>query len=182
MIFLYTNLIEDSDNRNKFKEIYTAYSSDMVNAAKSITNNHSAAEDIVHDIFLNIIKNELNYVLELPKLRLRNYLLSATKKRAINYVNLSDNKNIPLDDITDNVASDDDFIQALCSKTTIEEIFKLLKSLDPIYFYPLYFHFVLEKSIPETANILNQKPSTTSKQILRGKQLLLKKLKKGNII
>ena len=45
--------------------------------------------------------------------------------------------------------------------------------MDEKYRNVLYYHFVLEKSIPETAKLLFQSVSATKQQLVRGKKQLL---------
>lgn len=44
--------------------------------------------------------------------------------------------------------------------------------MSDIYRDALYYHFVLELSVPETAKLLNCKASTVKQRLVRGKKLL----------
>ena len=69
--------------------------------------------------------------------------------------------------------SDDTFIEFLCNKIDYDQIVEAIKSLNEKYRDVLYYHFVMELTVPETAKLLNQTTSTTKKQLVRGKKMLL---------
>ena len=69
--------------------------------------------------------------------------------------------------------SDSTFIEVLCNKIDYDQILDAIKNLSEKYRYVLYYHFVMELTVPQTAKILNQSVPTTKKQIVRGKKMLL---------
>lgn len=110
---------------------------------------------------------------------LRNYLLKATKNTVINKIKQKKKENVSLDTVIeynmDNIEelSDDTFIEFLCNKIDYEQIIEAINSLEEKYRYVLYYHFVMELSVPQTAKSLNQTLTTTKKQLVRGKKMLL---------
>ena len=69
--------------------------------------------------------------------------------------------------------SDDTFIEFVCNRIDYDKIIEAIKSLSEKYRDVLYYHFVMELSIPQTAKSLNQTLSTTKQRLVRGKKLLL---------
>ncbi len=69
--------------------------------------------------------------------------------------------------------SDDTFIETLCNKIDYDQIIEAIKSLNEKYRDVLYYHFVMELTVPQTAKLLDQTTSTTKKQLVRGKKMLL---------
>lgn len=58
------------------------------------------------------------------------------------------------------------FIEFLCNKIDYEQIIEAINSLEEKYRYVLYYHFVMELSVPQTAKSLNQTLTTTKKQLV----------------
>ena len=85
MLMVYLSVIDDEHQRIKFEEIYTTYRMQMIHLAKSVLQNESSAEDIVHDVFLRIATKHMKVIqgLDNPE-DIRNYLLTATKNTALN--------------------------------------------------------------------------------------------------
>ena len=69
--------------------------------------------------------------------------------------------------------TDSEFIDRICDESEYEQVISAIKSLDEIYRNSLYYHFVLEIPVQEVSKILNQSISTTKKQLVRGKKILL---------
>lgn len=64
----------------------------------------------------------------------------------------------------------------VCCGIEYERIVEAIASLDEIYREALYYHFVLEMSVPEVAKLLDCKVSTVKQRLVRGKKLLHKQL------
>jgi len=61
----------------------------------------------------------------------------------------------------------------ICKKAEYTQILNVISSLDEIYRYSLYYHFVLEMPVKQVAEMLDQSVSTTKKQLVRGKKALI---------
>lgn len=182
-------IIPDNDNTDQpldISQIYETYKELMYNTALSITKNETTAEDIVHDVFLKVLSRHKNFIINLtPKKRLQHYLLIATRNAAINYIRQKRHNDLPLDNCdnysTEHSISDDDFIDTICTNLTYQDIVHIIRSMKANYRDPIYLHFVLEFSIPDTAKVLGRSVPTVQKQLVRGKKIILSKLdKKGD--
>lgn len=180
MLALYLAYLDEENDIKLFEEIYNSYKNQMVTLALSILKSNEDAEDIVNDVFLNIAQKNFDVVRSIKNnVDLRNYLLKATKNTALNKINVKKRENVSLNTVDeykiDKIAllSDDDFLDVICNKINYNEIIEAIKSLSDKYRDVLYYHFVLEFSIPQTAKSLNQTLSTTKQRLVRGKKLLL---------
>lgn len=183
MLTLYLSLIDEADSKSKFEEIYLSYRKQMLALALSILHNEEDAEDVVHNVFLCIATKHMTFVSSIENSTdLRNYLLKATKNTALNEIKKKSRTDIPLDAVIDYdnekplVLSDDEFVNLLCEKMEYENVVKAIQSISEPYKDALYYHFVLELSVPDTAKHLDRKTETVKKQLQRGKKLLLELL------
>lgn len=180
MLALYLAYLDDDNDKRLFEEIYNSYKNQMVILAVSILNNNDDAEDAVGDVFLRIAQKNFDVVRGIKNdTDLRNYLLKVTKNTSINKINTKKKDNVSLDTVVEynmdkiKKLSDDTFIEFVCNKIDYDKIIEAIKSLREKYRDVLYYHFVMELSIPQTAKALNQSLTTTKQQLVRGKKLLL---------
>ena len=185
MIAFYLSLLDDPVEKRDFEKIYNSYRKQMVLTANSILHNEADSEDVVHDVFVCIATKHLSLIKTIQNNNdLRYYLLTATKNTAINKlkknsktISIEEAESSKLNDFED--ISDDDFVDILCTKAEYEEVIKALLSLKEPYKNILYYHFVLELSVPEAAKLLDRKVPTAKKQLVRGKKMLLNLLKQS---
>lgn len=189
MLIIYLGLIDDEQQRIKFEEIYTTYRMQMIHLAKSYFENESDAEDVVHDVFVRIATKHMKFIqgLDNPE-DIRNYLLKATKNTALNELKRKGRANISIEDIAESDLdgfpdlTDDAFIETICTKAEYESVVQELLSMEEPYRDIMYYHFVLDLTVPEAAKLLGRNITTAKKQLVRGKKLLLYKLEiKGDL-
>lgn len=180
MLALYLAYLDDDNDKRLFEKIYNSYKKQMVTLAVSILNNNDDAEDTVGDVFLRIAQKNFDVVRGIKNdIDLRNYLLKATKNTSINKINTKKKDNVSLDTVVEynmdkiKELSDDTFIEFVCNRIDYDKIIEAIKSLSEKYRDVLYYHFVMELSIPQTEKSLNQTLSTTKQRLVRGKKLLL---------
>lgn len=180
MLALYLAYLDEANDKELFSNIYYSYRKQMVAVAIPILNNNADAEDVVEDVFLRIAQKYFDIIRSIKnETDLRNYLLKAAKNTAINRLKSQQKDNVSLDTVLEyNMSeikelSDDTFIEVLCNKIDYDQIVDAIKNLSEKYRNVLYYHFVMELTVPQTAKALNQSLSTTKKQIIRGKKLLL---------
>ena len=174
MLLIYMSFIDDESRRRLFEEIYFSYRKQMFLVARTVLKNDSDAEDIVHDVFLRIakistIENETD---------LRNYLLKATKNAALDHLRKHRHERVRTKeenetDVPDSEEMPDDaLVEKIHDRIEYKKIVSAIASMSDIYRDALYYHFVLELSVPETAKLLNCKVSTVKQRLVRGKKLL----------
>lgn len=181
MLIFCLTFIDDFDDKKLFENLFYSYRKQMVYLAISYIHNQDDAEDIVHDVFLNIAQRHMSIIKNIKNDEdVCNYLLKATKNKALNRIRDRKKDNVCIDSIieySNENMTDSEFIDRICDESEYEQVISAIKSLDEIYRNSLYYHFVLEISVQEVSKILNQSISTTKKQLLRGKKILLSLLK-----
>lgn len=185
MLVLYLTYIDEEKDKKKFEELYYSYRKQMTMVALAIVHNQSDAEDIVHDVFLNIAIRHMDVINRIDnKTDLRNYFLKATKNTALNWINkhkrifYKENKELEPQILS---VEDDKFLDYICQKMEYESVIQAIQKLETKYRDVIYYHFVLEIPVPQVASILNQSISATKKQLVRGKKKLLQILGKGDV-
>ncbi len=177
MLSLYLAYFDDENQKRKFEEIFYAYRKQMIFFAMSILHNEYNSEDVVHNVFLNIAKKNWNVVSGIQSEDdLRNYLLKSVKNASLNFIKSEKRRVSANADFKSEKISDDEFVDKICKKFEYDTVVEAIKELSEKYRYVLYYHFVLETSIAQTAKLLNQSVTTTKKQLVRGKKILLSKL------
>lgn len=183
MLIIYIGLIDDEQQRIKFEEIYTTYRMQMIHLAKSYFENESDAEDVVHDVFVRIATKHMKFIQGLGNPEdIRNYLLKATKNTALNELKRKGRSNVSIEDVAESDLDsfpdlmDDSFLEMICTKAEYENVVQELLSMEEPYRDIMYYHFVLDLTVPEAAKLLGRNITTAKKQLVRGKKLLLHKL------
>lgn len=72
--------------------------------------------------------------------------------------------------------TNDAFVEKICNNIEYERILSAIVSMKDIYKEVMYYHFVMDLSIPEVAKMLNCKVSTVKQRLVRGKKLLYAQL------
>ena len=181
MLALYMSFIDDESQRRLFEEIYLNYRKQMLLVARSVLGSDTDAEDVVHDVFLKIAKKHMSRISKIEnRIDLRNYLLKATKNTALDHLRKRRHEEAILDTVNeknlkkDAKMADDELVDKICSGIEYERVVTAIASMDGIYQEALYYHFVLEMSVPEVAKLLDCKVSTVKQRLVRGKKLLHK--------
>lgn len=178
MLALYFTYIDEESNRNKFEKIYYSYRKQMVLVALSVVHNEADAEDVVHEVFFNIAAKYMSTINAIKEDKvLRNYLLTATKHAALNWMRKKKHivylePEMELDDVAP-IIKDDVFVDVICKRMEYENVLTAIKALDEKYRNVIYYHFVLEIPVPQVADLMQQSVATTKKQLVRGKKKLL---------
>lgn len=174
---IYADLIDDIGNLARFDEIYEEYHQQMFFRANQILKDKYEAEDAVQDAFIGIARNMKTIKTITNQQDLFYYLMRTAENAAYNRTRQTRHYTaaIPLDDVPH--VSDRSFWDTICTKMDYECLIKLISELPKTYREVLYYHFVMEFSIPEVARSLDIKLSTTKQRLVRGKKLLVHKIK-----
>jgi RNA polymerase sigma-70 factor (ECF subfamily) len=93
-------------HKKVLRDIYEKYKHELVTLSAALLNNKDAAEDVVHDVFLKLIKANGNFNI---KTNLKGYLMTAVANTARNKIKSAGKRNA--------VAISEDIIQDEQSKT-----------------------------------------------------------------
>ena len=185
MLILYMSFIDD-DKHHLFNKIYETYRKQMFVVARSVLENDEDSEDAVHDAFLRIAKNQMPLIQKIQdEVDLRNYLLKSAKNAALDRLHRRNNTKAAYEAeyeymlSTRQNMSDNEFVDRLCNEIEYNRVVKAISMLNPACRDAMYYHFVLEFSIPEIARLLNCKPSAAKQRLVRGKKLLMELLSPG---
>ena len=177
MLIFCLAFIDDFDDKQLFENLFYSYRKQMVYLAMSYIHNQDDAEDIVHDVFLNIAQRHMSIIKNIKNDEdVRNYILKATKNKSLNRIRDRKKDNVCIDSLieySNENLFDDEFVEIICRKSEYKQVVSAIETLDEIYRDALWYHFVLEMPIKEVSKILNQSISTTKKQLVRGKKILL---------
>lgn len=186
MLILYLTLLEDAEDKSLFEKLYYSYRKQMITVAQSVLQNNDDAEDTVHEVFLRIAVRYMDIIRSIEDEKdLRNYLLKATKNTALN-MRQKKKRDVShtvseeyLDDVED--IGEKDFVETICERMNYEKVVAAVQNLREPYREALYYHFVMELSVSETAKLLNRTKAATKKQLLRGKKMLMKLLEQEGV-
>lgn len=183
MLALYLAYLDDAHDQRLFEDIYYSYRKQMVTLALSILGQKEDSEDAVSKVFLRIAEKNWDVVRGIKSnIDLRNYLLKAVKNTSLNMIKARKRENVSLDTISEysleeiEELSDNSFFEVICNRVEAEKVTNIIRQMNEKYRDVLYYHFVMDLTIPETAKSLNQSVAATKKQLVRGKKMLLKML------
>lgn len=179
----FLSVIANVNDQDRVTEIYQKYHDIMYKAALSKlsggTNAENNAEDAVQSAFIKIINHLQSICFNECEERLRAYFVTIAINEALNI--LKHNQSVSLDEIMDNlpedIISDNDFVDELCMRDEYDRLKRALLKLNDHYRTVLFLYFVEEKKGSEIAELLDMNVSTVHTTIQRGKALLLEMLK-----
>lgn len=174
MLPFYLSLIGSEEGKCRFEEIYYTYRRQMFALANSILRNEHDAEDAVHDVFYAVASSHMDVITETEDERdIRNYLLKSVKNACVTVMRKRkvrfEHENYAADPAE---LSDAQFLDEVCTRLKCADVIAAMDSLDDKYREVLYYHFVLDLTIAETAALLGRNANTVHKQLVRGKSLL----------
>lgn len=172
--------LDEENDQKLLEDIFYSYSKQMVSLAHSYLKNEEDAEDAVGTVFEKIASRNFDVVRSIEnEVDLRNYLLKATKNTSLNMIKDKKKENVSLDQLPEyNLAEKGDltdtyFFNRICNKMDYEAVLQAISELNEKYRDVLYYHFVMELTVPEVAKLLFQSVSATKQQLVRGKKMLL---------
>ena len=179
MLAFYLSLINNEAEKRRFEEIYRTYRKQMFVLADSILKNKHDAEDVVHDVFYSVASSHMDVINNAEnETDIRNYLLKSVKNASTSVIR---KRNVRTNYLEENqgksiVMNDNQFVDEICLRLDCYDVIKVMDSLEDKYREVLYYHFVLDLTIPKTAKLLGRSVNTVQKQLVRGKSLLLNKI------
>lgn len=176
MLTFYLSLIETQEDKRLFERIYNDYRQNMFKYAYKLLKDKGYAEDIVHDVFLSIIKTGIDKIKEVDQEdRLWNYLSVAVRNQCRTFA-----KKHRIH-IAQEPGFNDGILLRLDENTPMQEstyhfLVDTIREMDPTYADVLYYSLVQEMKAPQIAKLLNMEPAAVRQRISRGKKQLREKL------
>lgn len=177
-MLIYLALIDDPDKQIKFEKLYNTYKDKLLLAANCILHDCYEAEDAVHNAFISIAKN-MDKIDDVDSNRTIGYVMIIAKNAAYDILRKR-KEYLFSDDSIDFIDVDDD-IEQYCNKETYNAIVEAIRNLNEVYRPVLYLHFVEGQTAKDTSRILNRNLKTIKQEIVRGKKILIEKLKEKGI-
>ena len=183
LIILAMANIDNEEDQIFMTEIYDNYYSLMYKRALEYVRNEYDAEDIAHELYINIMKN-ISTLKGLECCTLVAYIVYSVKNTSLNFIK-SRNKNS--EDVF--LYGDDDLLKDIRGDTdTPEEIFiykydaealhEAIKRLNPKYALVLECKYFERLSDNDIAKILSIKPDSVREYLTRARKALRKILEK----
>lgn len=178
MIALYLALIDDEQDKIKFREIYEEYRKQMWYAADRILHDRFLAEDAVHDAFLGIARNFSRIRSFEPK-TIRAYVITSARNAALMIARK--HKTDSTIDIESLSGIKDAKADADINRIeTIDFAVSVINRLPELYREVMYLRFVLELSEKEIALQLGRTQNTVCQQISRGRKMFIEIMSEGD--
>ncbi|MBQ6165574.1 MAG: sigma-70 family RNA polymerase sigma factor [Clostridia bacterium] len=177
MLSYFLSAIEDPEDKRLFERIYLQYRGDMFRYAMTILKDEGNAEDVVHEVFLFIVRTGVGRIRCVgDEGNLWAYLSAAVRNRCYTFLK----KNRALQEET----SSDERIDGLTDAERTEQrmdyqcLVEAIRGLKEGYADVLYFSLVQQMPADRIAQLLGLKPAAVRKRISRGKEMLRRKLGK----
>lgn len=171
MLGLYLSLIDASEDKNKFEELYYTYRKLMFYVAKGILNDRYLAEEALQEAFLRIAKN-FHKIGEVKCHQTRNFVVIIVKNVALTMVS-KENK-LDDDEIIEYISVPDEAFE-ICN---YREIVAEIGNLSETYRDVLYLRCVCDYSIGDIEGYTGLNRNVVKKRLQRGREILREKLKK----
>lgn len=169
-MMIYMSMIDASDDRSKFEQVYQTYKDMMFHAANRILHNPHDAEDAVHQAFLSILKH-LNKISLSERQKTQAFVVIIVERKAIDMLRarIRSDETIFLEEISGIPAPE---------KLGLEEAIALLPEH---YRNILTMKYVIGFTTTELADMMGLTVSGVSKQLFRAKEALKEILRKDGI-
>lgn len=178
MISFYLSLIETEADKSLFERVYEAHRQNMFKYAMKFLHDEGNAEDVVHEVFLAIVKSGVGKIRGVDEEgNLWVYLATAVRNQCITFMKKQRNVQLiepGVNEFFGSLHTGDSTAQ----DASYASLVRTIRELDPIYADVLYYDLVQEMPSDTIANLLGLKPATVRKRISRGKELLREKLGK----
>ncbi|MEM9897118.1 MAG: RNA polymerase sigma factor [Bacteroidota bacterium] len=179
-INIHANLIERCKNeeRSAQYELYAKYSKAMYNTALRMTGDHSGAQDVLQDAFVNAFEHIGSYREEAS---FGSWLKRITINKSLNYIRKEKKDQLSIEgyeqfDVAESASASEEI-----SNITVDDLKKVLAQL-PSGFRTVVSMYLFEGyDHKEIAEVMNISESTSKSQYKRGKEklkLLLQKQEK----
>ncbi|MBQ7352394.1 MAG: sigma-70 family RNA polymerase sigma factor [Clostridia bacterium] len=180
MLFFYLSLIETDEDKKLFSEVYENYLDWMLRIAFHYTKNEQDSQDIVHDVFAEIIKSN-TFLPSKTEKEIKSYLFICIRNRISKIIkkkNLQQNINF---DLLFSLHSEENIEDKISNDDVVSSVQKFIDSMNPIYKDVLTLFFFYEKSIKEIAEILSAPIATVRTRLKRATDILKERFKEFDI-
>ncbi len=165
--------IENDDDRNFMAMIYEKYNRLMYNEIYQILNDRWLAEDVMHSTIVRLI-DKVDELRAKDRNHLVNYIISASKNQARNYIRDNQKHNgYSFDDcfdMPDKKNSREAMELNLIHVEDLRQLAAIWDKLDERSRYVLEGYYILEKTMPQLADELDIKPESVRMVLTRARK------------
>lgn len=164
MIFM--DLIDDDEDKDRFRMIYEQYSKHLYYIIYEMTRNHHKAEDVLQETYLRIAKN-IYRIDTSDSMRLKKYLEIIAGNVALTIIN-EDSKVIIMELKEDDVYNENYLTRdTILDEISKEELINIIRKLDRDERDILLMYYFYDNSIKEIADTIGIKYETVKKRMQR---------------
>lgn len=153
-----------------FETLYEEYEQKIYFCAYRILQQKEQAEDITHDVFIQLYKNEKNLE-QLDELQLKKLILTITKNKAIDLYRKNTSNIRYLENYQEETSKIHNNVESHMNELISEEEFmEIAYQLKEPYLQVFIYRIFYELSTKEVATIMSVKEATIRKQFERAKE------------
>lgn len=144
--------------------------------------NSEEANDLAQEVFIKIYKNLEKYY---PQYKFSTWVIRITTNHVIDYRRMKKQDNVPIDDVSYDLSSDESPESLYLKKERKISIEKLVSELPEMYKIPIVLYHQQGLSYQEIAQVTDESLSKVKNRIFRGRRMLkesLLKMKEGGNI
>ena len=175
LLGLYLSMIDNSEGKKNFEELYNKYKNLMLNRAYDIIKDSGLAEDAVHNAFIKKKKN-MSKINDIHSKETKSYVMVITENNAKKIYNKQ--HKIIREEFVE-LVSPQNVVEKFEDKNDIKRIIEKIKSLPDIYRNVLVLKFYNDLTDKEISKALDISVSTVQKRIYRGRKILLSSIRDG---
>ncbi len=154
-------------DENEFKRIYEMYFDTMYKAVFIRLKNSQDSADIVQDVFYKFYISEKEFSSDE---HIKAWLYTCSHNACMDFFRSKHRKNVALDEIN-SLSSDFEFDETISSVLNLPDKYKMV----------IFMYYYEDYNANEIAEILKIPPATVRIQLKRGREILKKKLKGGDL-
>ena len=178
MVPVFLEMLEIKEDNVKITTLYQVYSALVFKIAKDYLKNEQDAEDALQDTFIKIIKN-IDNIDEIRSYKTKRFIVVIVQNICKDL--LKHNKimrTLELEKMQYNIDLKDNVQNHVIHSMSLEIIYKVVNSLEPIYQEIFILRYYNQLSYDEISSILNITNATSRKRVQRAKIILEKKIKR----
>lgn len=178
MLSFYLSIIKTQEDRSFFSMIYTAYRQPLFKYAAKLLGDAMWAEDVVHDVFLSVIKSGVERLRSIQDASERMaYLCAAVRNQCKSFLLKKKDSNLIFTQEINRYLERSYVAQTEPYEEDVQVIVDAIRSLGETYSDVLYYALVYDMSAAAISELLGLSQATVRKRISRGKEMLRVKLK-----
>ena len=173
-MLIFLSMLESDEERRLFTDLYNQYGNMMLHVAKRyFPKDMYAAEDVVQNAWIRVV-DHFQKIQAVPSKKRGAYLVVIVRNEAITALR----KQKP------ELQFDENFVEGYIDleNDNTRSIIDTIRAMPDIYRTVLEMRFVEERSTKEIAKALSLKETTVDVRILRGRALLIRKLREEGYI